>query len=429
MATNTYVALRQTTLTSAAASVTLDLTGITGYTDLVLVCQAKTASSLQDIQIQVNGDTGSNYSYTFVGGNGSVTGSSRGTSQTAMTGDAYGYVDSTNFNLSIHNFMNYSNTTTFKTVISRSNNGSAGVDALVNLWRNTAAINSIRIFLTSSINLASGSTFSLYGIAAEGAMAKATGGQITSDSTYWYHTFVSSGTFTPTTSISCDVLQIAGGGAGAVAGGGAGGLLYYGSQSLTATGYTVTVGAGGNGPADSGLSNGGNGSNSQFASLTASVGGGGGGGQWKSGSGVYAGSNGGSGGGGCSRDTTSTASGGTGTSGQGFAGGTSSGNSQISGGGGGGAGVVGGNTASNVAGVGGNGINTYSSWSSATGTGVSGYYAGGGAGAYNFTASATGGLGGGGSLSSNTGVANTGSGGAASSNGGSGVVIVRYLKV
>jgi hypothetical protein len=163
--TSTYEMIATTTLGSAAANVTFSSIS-SAYTDLVLICQAKTASSLQDIQMQVNGDTASNYSYTFVGGNGSVTGSSRGTSQTAMTGDAYGYVDSTNFNLSIHNFMNYSNATTYKTVISRSNNAAAGVDALVNLWRNTAAINSIKIFLTSSINLASGCTFTLYGIKA-----------------------------------------------------------------------------------------------------------------------------------------------------------------------------------------------------------------------------------------------------------------------
>jgi hypothetical protein len=48
------------------------------------------------------------------------------------------------------------------------------------------------------------------------------------DGTYWYHTFVSSGTFTPQKAISCDYLVVAGGGGGGQddngAGGGAGGL-------------------------------------------------------------------------------------------------------------------------------------------------------------------------------------------------------------
>ncbi len=161
----TYTPIATTTLSSSASSYTFTSIPQT-YTDLVLVCQAKTASSSQDIQMQVNGDTASNYSFTFMGGNGSVTGSSRASNQTALTGDAYGYVNATDFNLSIHNFMNYSNTTTYKTVISRSNNAAVGVDGLVNLWRSTSAINSIKVFLTSSINLATGCTFTLYGIKA-----------------------------------------------------------------------------------------------------------------------------------------------------------------------------------------------------------------------------------------------------------------------
>jgi len=66
-----------------------------------------------------------------------------------------------------------------------------------------------------------------------GKSPKATGGTITSDATYWYHTFSANGTFTPLLSISgCEVLIVAGGGGGgygsaASGGGGAGGLLYF----------------------------------------------------------------------------------------------------------------------------------------------------------------------------------------------------------
>jgi len=61
--------------------------------------------------------------------------------------------------------MNYSNTTTNKTVIGR-HNGASGPVASVGLWRNTAAINSIRISNSSAVNFTIGSTFSLYGIKA-----------------------------------------------------------------------------------------------------------------------------------------------------------------------------------------------------------------------------------------------------------------------
>jgi hypothetical protein len=75
------------------------------------------------------------------------------------------YPQTTTFNLSIHNFMNYSNTTTYKTILSRSNNSAIGTDAVVGLWRSTAAINTIKI-LPANNAFEVGSSFTLYGIKA-----------------------------------------------------------------------------------------------------------------------------------------------------------------------------------------------------------------------------------------------------------------------
>jgi len=64
-------------------------------------------------------------------------------------------------------FMNYSNTTTYKTWLAREGNGTNGyVSALVGLWRNTNAITQIKVLNTGSGNFATGSTFTLYGIKA-----------------------------------------------------------------------------------------------------------------------------------------------------------------------------------------------------------------------------------------------------------------------
>jgi hypothetical protein len=51
-------------------------------------------------------------------------------------------------------------------MISRSNNAGLGVDAIVGLWRSTAAINSITLDLLGTRIISAGSTFSLYGIKA-----------------------------------------------------------------------------------------------------------------------------------------------------------------------------------------------------------------------------------------------------------------------
>jgi hypothetical protein len=62
--------------------------------------------------------------------------------------------------------MNYANTTTFKTHISRSNNSSNFVMATVGLWRSTAAITSITLLTNTADTFSVGSTFTLYGIKA-----------------------------------------------------------------------------------------------------------------------------------------------------------------------------------------------------------------------------------------------------------------------
>ncbi len=158
--TATYEMIATTTLGSTQSSVTFSSIPAT-YTDLVLVCNVtKTASS--NTAFRLNSDTGSNYSSTFMEGNGSSASSNRLTSTTQGSID---YSDTTvNPVPSVTHFMNYSNTTTNKTTLSRS--GSEYVYAYVNLWRNTAAINTILVYAASG-NYVAGSIFTLYGIKAE----------------------------------------------------------------------------------------------------------------------------------------------------------------------------------------------------------------------------------------------------------------------
>ena len=417
------------------------------YTDLLVKVSVRAnggSNTHENFQLDFNG-SGSNQSYRdLFGANGSV---SSGTSTSYINSFPAANATANTFSNAEWYIPNYTSSN-YKSISmdnTSENNASNGQDTLVaGLWSSTSAITSIRINNYNSNNFAQYSTASLYGISNVTSGSKATGGIVSSDGTYWYHMFPYSGTFTPTSAISADILSIAGGGGGGggnAAGGGAGGLLYLSSQSLTATGYSVTVGGGGAGGAavsqtgDKGSS----GSNSQFGSLTAAVGGGGGGGNDKSGE--QDGRNGGSGGGGGSYSSVS-GTGGTGTSGQGNAGGAGStdGATYRKSGGGGGAGAAAANAGNNYSTDGGVGVNTYSSWANATQTGVNGYYAGGGAAGPN----KVGGLGGGGSAPSNSsntngnpGVVNTGGGGSTSGfaasggpyyggAGGSGLVIIRY---
>jgi hypothetical protein len=156
----TYTPIATTTLGSAVSSYTFSSIPST-YTDLIVIFAGTIASSEGAYTLQFNSDTGSNYSTTFLYGDGSAASSGRVSNQTTI----YAGRATTTQGNGIAHIQNYSNATTYKTVISRGNNSSLTI-AYVGLWRSTAAINSIKIANETGSNLSSGSTFTLYGIAA-----------------------------------------------------------------------------------------------------------------------------------------------------------------------------------------------------------------------------------------------------------------------
>jgi hypothetical protein len=160
---NTYTQIASTTLGSAAATVTFSSIPAT-YTDLVLVIWGNLSGN--ELGIQFNSDTGTNYGQTSLFGNGTTAASTRITNYNGL---GIGGIVSRSAP-SIVNIQNYSNTTTFKTCLTRAEQTRSSVDgvvAFVGTWRNTNAITSIVVRdLGGSNNLISGSTFNLYGITA-----------------------------------------------------------------------------------------------------------------------------------------------------------------------------------------------------------------------------------------------------------------------
>ena len=140
------------------------------YTDLVLVMGSLGINNAASAgKLRFNGDTGSNYSVTFMYGNGSTANSSRSTTQTDMRiyGWSSGNVANSNNDNVVLNIQNYANTTTYKTTVLRSNLPQNEVAAAVGLWRSTAAINSITLRTYNGTDVwTAGSTFTLYGIKA-----------------------------------------------------------------------------------------------------------------------------------------------------------------------------------------------------------------------------------------------------------------------
>lgn len=159
----TYDSIASTTLGSAQATVTFSSIPST-YTDLILIITAKDGRSATygGANVTFNSDTGTNYSITNLYGDGTTAGSSRTTSASSINLLIAGATAS-NFGITINHIMNYSNSTTNKTLISRGNTVESFTNARVGLWRSTAAIT--RIDCTAEIgNFASNSTFTLFGI-------------------------------------------------------------------------------------------------------------------------------------------------------------------------------------------------------------------------------------------------------------------------
>jgi hypothetical protein len=163
---STYEKIASTTLSSTAATITFSSIPQT-YTDLVLVCIIGTDGA-GNIQVQLNGDTGANYSViTLIAYNNTVVGSGSYAPMNFMYGNVAGSHPATvGPAMTVMQFNNYSNSTTHKNMLARYANASLPeVDLTASTWRNTAAVTSIT-FSSYSGPYIVGSMATLYGIKA-----------------------------------------------------------------------------------------------------------------------------------------------------------------------------------------------------------------------------------------------------------------------
>lgn len=166
----TYTLISSNTLSSSAASVTFSSIPST-YTDLVLKFSARAATDTSPtaMEFTLNGST-TNYSYTFLRVNG-------GTPQSGNASNTYSiraFTDSAsndtantfgNGEIYIPNYLASTNKPLSLSVVNETNATTTDYSpyAGAGLWSNTGTITSISI-KQSTGNIASGSSFYLYGI-------------------------------------------------------------------------------------------------------------------------------------------------------------------------------------------------------------------------------------------------------------------------
>ena len=163
----TYTPIATQTLSSATTSVTFS--SISGtYTDLKFVIIAGQTPLNENMRWRYNSDTGGNYAYTQILGNGTTASSSRSNSSVTglqLSGDLGGSAIASLIKIDI---MNYSNTTTHKPSLTRFDSIQKSRTQLnIGLWMSTSAITSVTFDFTNGTDtFVAGSTFSLFGIKA-----------------------------------------------------------------------------------------------------------------------------------------------------------------------------------------------------------------------------------------------------------------------
>jgi hypothetical protein len=154
---STYTPIANYTLPSAQASYVFTNIPQT-YTDLVLIMWVRD-TEMQQGYYRFNSDAGSNYSRTYLYGTGAARGSGGISNQTGCNtamGDSYASITA--------HIMNYSSTSMYKQVIERGQDNNS-VNETIYMWRSNSGITSITVdSFNGGATLATGSSFSLYGV-------------------------------------------------------------------------------------------------------------------------------------------------------------------------------------------------------------------------------------------------------------------------
>jgi hypothetical protein len=144
---STYVPITNYTV-SGTSTTLITFNSFSGYSDLVMRIQG---TSTGNARLRFNSDSGSNYGWTILTGDGSTASSVRTNSDTSAITSYYG-----GNGIVTANIMNYSDTSKYKMVLSRAGASGGGTDLVIGRWNNSSAITTI----TVQVNTAGSGTFS-----------------------------------------------------------------------------------------------------------------------------------------------------------------------------------------------------------------------------------------------------------------------------
>ena len=171
LAAGDYESIATVTVGSGGAA-NVEFTSIptTGYKHLQIRALGQTSRSgfnVDTLRFQINSDTGSNYAWHHLRGDGSATEAKASTTQTDIQAErALGTTTGGSFGGVIMDILDYANTNKYKTFRLLGGvdaNGSGAITFTSGLWQNTNAITSIKLY-GDAANFSNYTHFALYGI-------------------------------------------------------------------------------------------------------------------------------------------------------------------------------------------------------------------------------------------------------------------------
>lgn len=160
-----------TTTVGSGGSSTITFSSIPGtykHLQIRILARDAGASSEDAYSIRFNSDSGNNYSWHYLMGNGSSASASAGsTTSRIYVNNLPTDVQSAGFGGAVIDILDYANTNKYKTLRSLSGydvNGTGTINLVSGLWQNTNAITSIEIKNDRAVNFMQYSSFALYGI-------------------------------------------------------------------------------------------------------------------------------------------------------------------------------------------------------------------------------------------------------------------------
>ena len=159
----TYDKIATTTLSSSAATITFSSIS-SGYTDLRIVLNGIGTAGAGNSAVRFNNDSATNYSSTFLQGDGTAISSQRNTSDNEIEIDIGGYGSSPQlYTVDVFSYAG----STFKTALSTQSsdqNGSGRTSVSIGVWRSTSAINRVDLIIVGGGSYDTGTTATIYGI-------------------------------------------------------------------------------------------------------------------------------------------------------------------------------------------------------------------------------------------------------------------------